>query len=258
MLNKQEILKNYEKEDKIFLSNIIDKLDRNINKNITEITSFLDVHEVSLVIPILNKFNIKYKVFDVQNLLERKVIVFLNEYEEIEYYKFQNIKCLKITPKTKDKLQHKDYMGTLYNLGININKFGDIFVLEDICYVFTFDTIYEYLKLNVEKIGNVKIEIDETDIENIKLDRIFDKKSLNLPSLRIDVVLAHLYKFSRNDIDKKIAKGQLFINSVKIMSKTKEIKQGDIISFRGSGKFKVEEFEKNKKDKYITKVLLYK
>ena len=258
MLNKQEILKNYTKDDKIFLSTILDKIEKNIEKNITISTSFLDMHEFKLVMSMVNKFNVKHKVFNISDLLERKVIVFLSDYEDEQYYLFDEIVCLKMIPKTKNKLKHKDYMGTIYNLGININKIGDIFVLDDICYLFTFKNIYEYIKLNLEKVGNVKVEIDNIKKDDINLTRIYEENTLNVPSLRIDIILAHLYKISRNDTDKKITKGELIVNSVKTISKTKEIKDNDIISFRGLGKFKIVNFDINKKGKYIVKILIYK
>ena len=114
MLNKLELLKNYNKDDKIFLNNILDKIDKNLNKNISIITSFLDMHEFEITIMLLNKFKVKYEVFNIQDMLERKVIVLLSDYEE--NYLFDEIKCVKIIPKTKDKLKHKDYMGALYNI----------------------------------------------------------------------------------------------------------------------------------------------
>ena len=124
--------------------------------------------------------------------------------------------------------------------------------------MFTFTTIYEYLKLNLEKVGSVKVEVWDIDFNSLNLTRIFEEKILNLPSKRVDIVLSHLYNLSRSDIDKKVTKGDLFINSSKILSKTKEIKINDIISFRGCGKCKVEFFDINKKGKYTAKLLIYK
>ena len=108
MLNKEQLLKNFSKDDKIFLSNIFDKIQKNINKNINILTSFLDMHEFEITIMLLNKCNVKYEIFDIQNMLERKVIILLNDYQE--NYIFDEIKCVKIIPKTKDRLKHKDYM----------------------------------------------------------------------------------------------------------------------------------------------------
>lgn len=253
--NKEELLKSYNKTDKLFLSNILDKMNKVETQNYTVTTSFLDINETKLAISLLNKFKLKYKVFDVNNTLERKVLAILSDYEE--GYLFDEIKCVKITPKTKNKLLHKDYMGMLYNCGIAENKIGDILVIDDICYMFTFTSIFEYLKLNIDKVGNSKVEIEEINPKNIDLTKKFKEEKLVLPSKRIDVILAHLYNLSRNDVDKKISKGELIINSIKVLSKTKEINVDDIISFKKCGKFKIKNFDVNKKGKYITTIDIY-
>ena len=111
MLNKELLLKSYNKDDKIFLNNMFDKIERNLNKNISILTSFLDLHEFEITIMLLNKCNVKYEVFNVQNILERKVIILLSEYEKD--YLFDEVKCVKVIPKTKDKLKHKDYMRSI-------------------------------------------------------------------------------------------------------------------------------------------------
>lgn len=145
----------------------------------------------------------------------------------------------------------------LYNCGIAENKIGDIFVIEDICYLFTFNQIYEYLKLNISKVGNSTVIIDEINFDEINITRKFNEVKLILPSKRIDVVLSHLYNLSRNEVDKKITKGDLIINSIKVLSKTKEVNIGDIVSFKKCGKFKLANFETNKKGKYIVKIQVY-
>lgn len=108
LINKEDVLNKYNKEDRIFLSNILDKINQVENNNYSVITSFLDINEINLASSLLNKFKVRYKIFDINNILERKVIAILCDYEED--YLFKEVKCVKIIPKTKNKLQHRDYM----------------------------------------------------------------------------------------------------------------------------------------------------
>ncbi len=256
MLNKEDILKSYRMDDKIFVSRILDKIIKCEKLNMTVITDFLDINETNIAISLLNKFKIKYKVFDIDNLLERKVIALYASYEED--YNFDEVKCLKVIPKTKEKLKHKDYMGMLYNSGINPSKLGDIFVIDDIGYIFAIDTIAEFIKLNISLVGNVKVQIEEILIQDLNISRTFETKTTTSASLRFDSVVASIFNLSRSEADKKISKGDLIVNSIRQLNKVKEIKESDIISFKKFGKVRIIDFVLNKKDRYIIKFDIYK
>lgn len=234
MIDKQKILDKYvDKEDKIFVNSILDKIAKFQKLDSIICTNFLNLNQFKIAIAILNKFKLKF-VYSSENL-ERKSIAIIPDY--LENYDFENISCVKITNNSNIKLLHKDYMGAIYNIGIAEDMIGDIIVEENSAYIFLISKVLEYVLLNFSKVGSAKITLEKNDDE-VKFLYNFEEVAITVKSLRIDIILSHLYKLSRNDVDKKISKGDLVINSKLIKNKTNLIKENDIVSFSRCGKFK--------------------
>lgn len=259
MLNRQEILDRYkDKEDKIFASNILDKISKFEKTNFVVTTNFLDINEFKISTELLNKFKVKYEVFSLDDILERKCIAILPDY--IDDYDFSCVSCVKVNGNKSAKLQHKDYMGSIYNIGISEDMIGDIIVFENYAYIFLIDKVLEFVLFNYTKVGNSKIELDEVSINNIEeIKHNFEDVNVIVPSNRIDSVLAHVYNLSRSEVEDKISKNDLYVNSKCVTNKTYLVKENDIVSFRKCGKFRyIEVLKKTKNDNLVIKIKKYK
>lgn len=259
MINKQDILSRYsEKEDKIFASNILDKINKYDKTGTLITTNFLDMNEFKISVELLNKFKMQYKVFSLEDILERKCIALLPEYDD--NYDFSCVSCIKVIPNKNSKLLHKDYMGSIYNIGIAQDMIGDIIVFEDYAYIFLMSKVLEFVLLNYIQVGNSKINIEVMDFNNLEdIKHNFEDINIIVPSNRIDTVLSHVYKLSRSEVENKILKNELYINSKCITSKTYILKQNDIVAFRRCGKFKYNDvIKKTKNDNLVIKITMYK
>ncbi|MEG1058791.1 MAG: hypothetical protein RSD14_01115 [Clostridia bacterium] len=79
-----------------------------------------------------------------------------------------------------------------------------------------------------------------------------------IASTRIDLLLSHVYKISREDVKEKIKKGEVYINCKNIFSSSENVKESDIISFKKYGKLKVMEFgSKTKNGNIVLKINIY-
>ena len=84
-MDKQQLLKDYKKqEDKICLSQVLDKIEFSKTREKIEYTDFLDMYQVSLVENFLRKINIKtYQLYGGYEDAERKVLfVYPEKYDE--------------------------------------------------------------------------------------------------------------------------------------------------------------------------------
>ena len=81
-MNKQEFLKDYRKqEDKICLSQVLDKIEFSKTREKLESTDFLDMYQVSLVENFLRKIQFKnYKLFGGYDDAERKIFGVFPDY----------------------------------------------------------------------------------------------------------------------------------------------------------------------------------
>lgn len=258
-MNKTDILNMYkEKKDKLFASNILDKITKFEKTNTSVTTNFLDLNEFRIAIALLNKFKVKYEVFSLEDILEKRCIAILPEYTD--GYDFPNVKCIKVTANKEAKLSHKDYMGSIYNIGIMEDMIGDIIALENYAYIFLMDKVLEYVLLNYTNVGKHKVEINVINFCDLKeITYNFEDRNVIVPSERIDSVLAHLYNLSRSQVESKVQKNEVYVNSKCVNSKTYILKENDIVSFRKFGKFKyIGIVKKTKNSNLVVSVKIYK
>lgn len=243
-LSKQNMLNNIkDKDERMKYSNVIDKCNRcEASLKITA-TSFLDLNEVKNITSFLNRENVKYTTFYANEYCEKATIFFLPEYMEQENIEYEDyISCIKITAKDISKLRHKDFMGSIYSLGIKNEFLGDIFLTEKACYIFVNKSVEVYIADNLFKVANQEVicecvSLDSKEAKELKIEYI--TKSYIIPSRRVDALLAEVYSLSRKESKDKIVAGDLYINAKECINPSEEFKDGDIISFRKCGKFKV-------------------
>lgn len=256
---KDEILSKYnDKEEKIFVSNIIDKAQKFENTDILVYTNFLDMNELRIAENALKLLKVKYTVYGANSNMEKKNIFFIPDYliDTINYSEY--ISCIKMIPKDSSTLSHKDYMGSIYNLGIKSEVIGDIFVKDEAAYVYLMQNVVDYVDLNLNKVGNQTVEVQIININENECELLKQKTEqiqIIVPSLRVDAVLSDIYNLSRNDVSEKIQKGDLFINSREIFSKNTLLMENDIVSFKRCGKIKVGQVLKKTKSENLVLVI---
>lgn len=238
---KSKVLERFENRDeRSLISNILDKAYRFTKTDKLEYTNFLNLNEYNVASRILDHLKIEYSTFAPNIYSDKKVIFFLPSYI-IPNTNFFNeyITCIKIIPNVKRKLQHKDYMGTIYNLGIKREVIGDIFVDNDICYFFIINSIKDFVLNNLLKVGNQnvilsEVELDSEEVNNISINII--EKEYIVPSLRVDAICSTVFNLSRSEIKEKITKGDMYINDKLSYYSSDIINKNDIISLRKCGK----------------------
>ncbi len=190
------------------------------------------------------------------------MIFFVPNYMQLNMNFFSNyIACIKISPNLVNKLTHKDYMGSIYSLGIKNDVIGDIFATSKAGYVFCQKSISEYIILNLYKVGNQDVSVEEISLDCNEIKELeigFKEVEVMVPSKRIDVILAYLYKLSRNEVKDKIQRGDLIFNDKIMYYISTNIKEGDIISFKRCGKFRVGcIIRKTRSEKIVLKIYKY-
>lgn len=261
---KQQVLLNiYSKEEKMKISSIIDKANRSQIMSKVIATCFLDLNEKSIITSILNREKIKYITYFPNEYCEKCIIVFLPDFIDEANVDFSNfISCIKIKAKDLPNLRHKDFMGSIYSLGIKNEFIGDIFLSDEGCFVYVSNSIEKFILDNLFKVANQEVEcesipIDSKEAKNLKIE--YNTKSYIIPSRRIDALLAEVYSLSRKEAKDKIVAGDLYINAKICINPAQNFNEQDIVSFRKCGKFKVgEELRKTKSGNICIDINRYK
>ncbi|MFC0558683.1 YlmH family RNA-binding protein [Halalkalibacter alkalisediminis] len=149
-------------------------------------------------------------------------------------------------------LEHRDVLGAMMNLGVKREKFGDIFLSEETTQIVVATEIADYVELNLQTIGKATVRLNRISLsEHIKPKDEWDEVTVTASSMRLDVVIAQMYKLSRTKVTPLIEKGLVKVNW-KVVDKTDFlIAEGDYLSVRHYGRSKVLAIEgMTKKEKY--------
>ncbi len=225
-----------EKDIQQFKNRLRDLADKSYKQNIFTFSSFLGLPEQDVFWQI--ERDIKHVGFTLSEG-DRKVIRFGNP-AELGYEEPFPIVCIHITPllpKFADKLSHRDFLGSLMNLGIDRSTLGDIVVGEKEGYLYCLDTIAEYICENLTKIKhtNVRCQVVEDGQEILQEEPVEEK--ILVSSERLDGVIAKVYQMSRGDALEHFRAKRVFVNGRLCENNSRSLKLGDIVNVRGYGKF---------------------
>ena len=124
----------------------------------------------------------------------------------------------------------RDYLGALMNLGIERSCIGDILMKENGCCVFCQEKMADYLCQELTMVRHTSVicrRADATEPITPKMERV----SGSVASPRLDSVIAMVFSSSRTKI-------LPLIEGEKVTSPAVQLKEGEIVSVRGMGKFR--------------------
>ena len=237
------------KDEQILYNHFEDMYNTAYNRGIPTFSDFVGLNGLELCYRLLDKL-ITYGGYDGAMY---QMLCFLpeNDYIDIRKADFP-ISCIKIAPvnnKFCDKLTHRDFLGAVMNLGIERNQVGDIVVKEADSYSKAC-VAYVYCKSNKEKLIESITSIKHTTVycEAVAMTEIDSTPKYreiigSVASLRLDAVTAVALKSSRSQCLEHIRAGNVYINGRNSTENAKEIKDGDILTVRGFGKYLIETSE---------------
>lgn len=246
-MNKEvELSKQQKDEDKFLIAKILDKIKFSNNRNRIECSEFLDLRQQRLV-----REALEIRKLDSYNLVggyddaERKILITFpyNINFDINNVINQFLCVIEVNLPNELKMQyeHRNYLGALMKLGIKREKIGDILVRNDGADIIVKKDIAEYVMSNISlltRFQKSKIKIKEIE----KLTYIKKEKELmkiNVPSMRLDCIVGELAKCSRADALNLLNEERVFVNFKEEIRPSKLIVEGDYITIRGKGRFKV-------------------
>lgn len=279
-MEKQELLKQFTKpEDKLLVSKIYDKIKFTHTRNQIQTTSFLDGYEQTVVEKFLKLCQEKNFLLEggfpeaerkmlflfpdkLENLLSKnatlqeaqKIEVELKIEEVPEIEKTQNkalaivkkfIKVISIIlPKElQGTYHHREYLGGLMKLGIEREKIGDIIVNEQGADILVQSEITSFFLSHLPDLTRFqKAQISQKEITELKIEQIKKESMVILvPQLRLDVVLSEILHLSRSKASDFIEQERVFVNYELKTKNATTLKQGDILTVRGKGKYEIAE-----------------
>lgn len=246
--------------DEFFEKRVQELANMAYNRDIVTFTDFLNLNELHMVNILSNRNpGIHLDSFGGYDFAERQIVAFIPDALSYDWeYPIQCIRILNKGAKFQTSLTHRDYLGALIHLGIERSVLGDILVQKDGAYVFCQEHMVDFIIENLCRIRhtNVLAEVVKKPEELPALE--FQTTTGSVASLRLDSILALAFHASRSSLVQNIESGNVFVNGKMITSNGYQLKEGDIISLRGKGKFQfMESGGQSKKGRLFVKINRY-
>ena len=169
-------------------------------ENRNTVTKFLTNFEQVILSQIVsyNYSDFKVEFFGGFNDAERKKAkIISNEYYDVDF----DIVCLKAKFNNKfNKVEHRNILGAIHNLGINFNRFGDIIVLEDEVFIFVDEEIADFISMEFTKAGRVSLNFERVDLSDVTIKKKYEDFEIISSSFRIDSIVAKITNKSRSKV----------------------------------------------------------
>lgn len=240
--------------DELFKKRLLELAKRSYQNNMYTFTGFLTPNEQALFYEIEKEVSYAgYALWGGSEHCERKMLRFGSE-ELLGYKEDFPICCVIVQPLMKkfaDDLSHRDFLGSLMNLGIERSVLGDIFVKDKGAYILCEETMSNYIAENLSRVKHTSMLCQQTHTMPPEILPNLEETELIVASDRIDAVIAKAYQLSRSQSVELFRGKRIFVNGRLYENNAGILKAGDVVSVRGFGKFIYEGMkQETKKGRY--------
>ena len=137
----------------------------------------------------------------------------------------------------QDRLTHRDFLGAMLHAGLERSALGDILAEDGRAVVFCREGMQQFLLTQFEKIGGVGVSVSAGFAEPLPAAYSFAPFSAVVASARLDCIAAAAAGMSREKAADLIRAQAVQLNHEVCRSVSAEVREGDILSIRGEGRF---------------------
>lgn len=154
------------------------------------------------------------------------------------------------------QLRHPDVLGALLGLGIKREMIGDILFLQERCFVIAAREIADFVTLHLNRVGSESVSLELCDRNDLVLpERRVKQWTVTVVSLRVDALVSSVFHLSRARASEAIRSGKCRINWQVVEDPSRTLGEGDTVSLRRWGRFRVDAVEgKTKKGRFRVRV----
>lgn len=227
-----------EKEQQ-FIKRIQELCQNAYQRNIVMFSDFLDLNELHMVNHInCRELGVTLKTYGGYELAERQMAAFIPDALCFEWEYPMDCLCIRpLAEKYAEPLTHRDYLGAAVNLGIQRGKLGDILVDEKEAYLFCHTSLTDFITMELCRIRHTGVIAKKMPSLDGLPQRKREEITGTVASVRLDAVLGLAFRTSRSQMLPYIEGGKVFVNGKMVVSNGYQLRENDIVSVRGKGKF---------------------
>lgn len=173
-----------------------------------------------------------------------RVMLRIGSEETLGYSEPWPIRTLAVSPKNQkfaDPLTHRDFLGAILHLGLERDTIGDIFIEDNVGYVFCTEQVAPYLVEQLDRVKHTSVVCREIrELPELKRAKP-EEKFIQTSSLRIDLVVAKVYNLSRSAAQELFPARKIYVDGRLCENNSRELAPGEIVSVRGFGRLSLKE-----------------
>ena len=174
----------------------------------------------------------RYVSFGGYELAERQMAAFIPDALYLCYgkkelspeeigYPFRAVRVAPLNRRFSEELTHRDYLGAILNLGIERAKIGDILPMDGDALVFVHDDMTGFIQEQLVRVRHTSVTVSEVPLGEVRYTPSFEEIKGTVAS-----------------VSGLIEGGKVYVNGRLITSNGYQVRDDDVISVRGMGKFR--------------------
>lgn len=149
-------------------------------------------------------------------------------------------------------LTHRDFLGTMLGCGVRREKIGDILCDEGKTVAFVCEDIAPFLIQQMVRVGGEGVTVKDSLDGAVSAEHRYKELQMTVASPRLDNVVKALTGVSRETAAANVTGGLVSLNHQLCQTVTKIVCEGDILSVRGMGRFRITALSAHtKKDRLV-------
>ncbi|MBQ8327644.1 MAG: hypothetical protein IJX86_11265 [Lachnospiraceae bacterium] len=226
--------------EEMFEKRIKDLANQSYHKGLYMFSNFLNEAEIADVFSMDKELRfMEYSFFGGYEGSVRQVLCFGSE-AQFGYEEEFPIDCIMVEPVSKkfsEELSHRDYLGALMNLGIERNTIGDIIIRDKSAYIFCLKKVSDYILESFSQVRHTTVKVKKVELPNLQFEVKIEPVEVLVSSMRLDGILSKLLNISRSESILLFTQKKVFVNGRLYENNSGTLKEHDVVSVRGYGKF---------------------
>lgn len=227
-------------EDALLKARLLDAADLCDRQSCPRFVGFLDERQRTVAQPILRQIpEMNVRFYGGHPEAERTIAGIFPPFLEPEDAAFP-IRAIGFTYRKEAALTHRDILGALLSCGVKRSKIGDILCGDGLAVVLADEEIAPFLAEQLNKVGREGVRGVCPYTGGWPAAHTFKEIRDTVASPRLDAVVKLAAGVSREEAARRIGAGLVSLNHVPSQSVSALVREGDILSVRGVGRFRIE------------------
>ncbi len=225
-------------EDQLLLARTEDAVRLAEHRSYPVFIGFLDQRQQQLVEALVRRQAASFRFWGGYPDSERRLLGVFPSFMEPEEAAFPLLP-LGFRYRREAALTHRDFLGTLMATGIKRETVGDILCGDGLAVVFVREEIASFLATQVDKVGGEGVTVVLPYTGELPAHHQFQEITGTVASERLDALVKLCIGSGREQAARLIKAGQCSLNHQVCLSVSASVREGDILSIRGRGRFRI-------------------